>query len=101
MGNVSIYDKQYNYGQVKAICKVFKYREELAKIWGGCADYEDIIDLALDYYSEWELLANLRNNKNTTSAYNKIGNKIEFISEEEFAYEQSYIDRRIKEDYIL
>lgn len=101
MENVSIYDKQYNYGQVKAICEVFKYREELAKSWGGYADYEDIIELAIDYYSEWEQLANLHNNKKNISAYNKIGNKIEFISEEEFAYEQSYIDRRIKEDYIL
>lgn len=101
MENVSIYEKQFNYGQVKAICEVFKYREELSKLWNEPCDYEDIIRLALRYYEEWDKLATAKNKNITTPIENKEGTLIDFISEEEFAYEQVYIDRRIREEYLM
>lgn len=85
MKNTTIYEKRFSYGQVKAICEVFKYREELAKIWDGCADYEDIIEIALKYYNEWKQLADLYNGKRTKAVYNEIGNELSFINDE-YAY---------------
>lgn len=96
----TIYEKKYNYSQVKAICELFKYRNELQELWGVC-DYEDIIKLALEYYEEWTKIVDYKKGKRKTPIVNKIGNEINFISEEEFAYEQAYFDRRIKEDYLL
>lgn len=99
--NVSIYDKRFNYGQVKAICEVFKYREQLEEVWYEPVDYENIIELALKYYDEWKQLADLYNGKRTKAVYNEIGNEVSFINEEEYTYEQSYVDRRIQEDYLM
>lgn len=88
----TIYEKKYNYGQVKAICEVFKYNDILQ------LDYEDIINIALGYYDEWKQLA--KNYGKGKPVYNKIGNEVEFINEEEYAYEQAYFDRRVSEDYL-
>lgn len=97
----SIYEKTFNYGQVKAICEVFKYKEELENTFSYELDYEDIIAIGLKYYEEWERLADLRNGKRTEPVYNDIGNEINFVSEEEYAYEQAYVDRRVREDYLM
>lgn len=101
MDNTSIYEKEFNYGQVKAICEVFKYREELEKTFSDPLDYEDIMAMGLKYYEEWEQLADLKNSDRTEPVYNDIGNELSFINEEEFAYEQSYVDRRVREDYLM
>lgn len=99
--NSEIYEKQYSYSEIKAICEVFKYREEIARVCcNDFLDYEDIIQIALQYYAEWEQLANLLNGTRNEPVLNEVGNEIEFISEEEFEYEQVYIERRIKEDYL-
>lgn len=91
----TIYDKKYTYSQVKAICELFKYNNILN--W----DYEDIIQVALRYDREWQELAKDKEKGNNKVVYNEIGNPIEFLDEEEYAYEQAYYDRRIKEDYLL
>lgn len=101
MENLSIYEREYNYTQVKAICEMFKYRDVIANVWGYNCDYEDIIEIALEYYEEWKQLADKKNYNKTEPIYNKIGNEIEFADFEEFAYEQNYFDRRVREDYIL
>ena len=95
----SIYNKKYNYGQVKAICEVFKYRKDLQMKTNDEWTYEEIIEQAMQYYEEWRKLADLHNGKRKKPVYNAIGNEME-LYDDEFAYEQDYFDRRIKEDYL-
>ena len=85
----TIYEKNYNYSQVKAICELVKYSNVIY-----FDNYEDIINIALGYYDEWKRLA--KNKKTGKITRNKIGNEIKFINEEEYAYEQAYYNRRIK-----
>lgn len=93
MTSTSFYEKKYTYSQVKAICEIVKY--------GFDWDYETIIRIALNYAKEWQKLAKIKEDGSNKVVYNEIGNPIEFLSEEEYSYEQAYYDRRIREDYLM